>query len=225
MMNSNFWVRSIAVLSLWVSLSLAAFSDDGADKTGSSEVTIDATTAQNLGIKVAPVQRQKLPVEIVATGQIELLPNQKVEITSPVKGQGWQLLVQPGAKVKAGQAVATITLAKKNEIGASLQQAQTELQLAQESYRRIYQIAKADREQALSKLAAAQSRLNQEQQLVRGRDSLQVARTNYQRQRQISKAEIDVARYAVSLAQENYQRDLGAVAAGYGTRQIGRAHV
>ena len=219
MMNSNFWVRSITVLSLWVALSLAAFSDDSAGKTGNSEVTIDAPTAQNLGIKVAPVQRQKLPVEMVVTGQIELLPSQKVEITSPIKGQGLQLLVQPGAKVKAGQAVATITPVKKNEVVASLSQAQTELQLAQESYRRIYQIAKADREQALSQLAAAQSRLNQEQQLLRGGDSLQVARTNYQRQRQISQAEIDVARYAVNLAQENYQRDLGAVAAGYGTRQ------
>jgi membrane fusion protein, heavy metal efflux system len=241
-MNSNFCAKSIAVLSLlsiWVSFSPAAFSHGGHNhggemggegKTGSSEVTIDAATAKNLGIKVAPVQRQKLPIEIVATGQIELLPNQKVEITSPIKGKILQLLVQPGAKVKTGQAVATMTSPelgdlrvasqeKKNEAVASLQQAQAELQLAQEGYRRIDQIAKADREQAFSQLAAAQSRLSREQQLVKSGALVQVAKTNYQRQKQISKAEIDAAQYAVNFAEENYQRDLNSAAAGYGTKQ------
>lgn len=241
-MNSNFCARSIAVLSLLsilVSFSPAAFSHGGHShggemggegKTGSSEVTIDTATAQSLGIKVAPVQRQKLPVEIVATGQIELLPNQKVEVTSPIKGKILQLLVQPGTKVKVGQAVATMTSPelgdlrvasqeKKNEAVASLQQAQAELQLAQEGYRRIDQIAKADREQALSQLTAAQSRLSREQQLVKSGALVQVAKTNYQRQKQISKAEIDAAQYAVNFAAENYQRDLSSAAAGYGTKQ------
>jgi membrane fusion protein, heavy metal efflux system len=241
-MNPNFCARSIAVLSLlsiWVSFSPAAFSHGshshggeigGEGKAGSSEVTIDAATAKSLGIKAAPVQRQKLPVEIVATGQIELLPNQKVEITSPIKGKILQLLVQPGAKVKTGQAVATMTSPelgdlrvasqeKKNEAVASLQQAQAELQLAQEGYRRIDQIAKADRQQALSQLAAAQSRLSREQQLVKSGALVQVAKTNYQRQQQISKTEIDAAQYAVNFAAANYQRDLNSVAAGYGTKQ------
>jgi membrane fusion protein, heavy metal efflux system len=242
MMNSNFFAKSIAVLSLlsiWVSFSPAAFSHGGHNhggemggegKTGSSEVVIDTATAQSLGIKVAPVQRQQLPVEIVATGQIELLPNQKVEVTSPIKGKILQLLVQPGTKVKAGQALATMTSPelgdlrvasqeKKNEAVASLQQAQAELQLAQEGYRRIDQIAKADREQALSQLAAAQSRLSREQQLVKSGALVQVAKTNYQRQKQISKAEIDAAQYAVNFAAENYQRDLNSATAGYGTKQ------
>jgi membrane fusion protein, heavy metal efflux system len=241
-MNPNFCAKSIAVLSLlslWVSFSPAAFSQGGHNhgaslggkgKTGSSEVTINAATAQSLGIKVAPVQRQKLPIEIVATGQIELLPNQKVEITSPIKGKILQLLVQPGAKVKAGQAVATMTSPelgdlrvasqeKKNEAVASLQQAQAELQLAQEGYRRIDQIAKADREQALSQLAAAQSRLSREQQLVKSGSLVQVAKTNYQRQQQISKTEIDAAQYAVNFASERYQQDIKLANSGAGTRR------
>jgi membrane fusion protein, heavy metal efflux system len=241
-MNPNFCAKSIAVLSLlslWVSFSPAASSQGGHNhgaslggkgKTGSSEVTIDAATAQSLGIKVAPVQRQKLPIEIVATGQIELLPNQKVEITSPIKGKILQLLVQPGAKVKAGQAVATMTSPelgdlrvasqeKKNEAAASLQQAQAEFQLAQEGYRRIDQIAKADREQALSQLAAAQSRLSREQQLVKSGALVQVAKTNYQRQQQISKTEIDAAQYAVNFASARYQQDIKLANSGAVTRR------
>jgi membrane fusion protein, heavy metal efflux system len=241
-MNSNFCARSIALLSLlsiWVSFSPAAFSHGGHNhggemggegKTGSSEVTIDAVTAKSLGIQSSPVQRQKLPVEITATGQIELLPNQKVEITSPIKGKILQLLVQPGAKVKAGQAVATMTSPelgdlrvssqeKKSEAVASLQQAQAELQLAQEGYRRIEQIAKADREQALSQLAAAQARLSREQQLIKSGALVQVAKTNYQRQQQISQAEISAAQYAVNFAAERYQVDLKSAADGIGTKR------
>jgi membrane fusion protein, heavy metal efflux system len=242
MMNSNFFAKSIALLSLlsiWVSFSPAVFSHGGHShgnefggevQAGSKEVTIDAATAQSLGIKAVPVQRQKLPVEIVATGQIELLPNQKVEITSPIKGKILQLLVQPGATVKAGQAVATMTSPelgdlrvsaqeKKNESTASLQQAQAELQFAQEGYRRIEQIAKADREQAQSQLATAQARLTREKQLVKSGALIQVAKTNYQRQQQISKAEISAAQYAVNFAAERYQVDLKSAADGIGTRR------
>jgi membrane fusion protein, heavy metal efflux system len=241
-MNSNFFAKSIALLSLlsiWASFSPAVFSHGGHShgnefggeaQAGSKEVTIDAATAQSLGIKTAPVQRQKLPIEILATGQIELLPNQKVEITSPIEGKILQLLVQPGAKVKAGQAVATMTSPelgdlrvaaqeKKNESTASLQQAQAELQLAQEGYRRIEQIAQADRQQALSQLAVAQARLTREKQLVKGGSLVQVAKTNYQRQQQISKAEIGAAQYAVNFAAERYQVDLKSAANGIGTRR------
>jgi membrane fusion protein, heavy metal efflux system len=232
-MNSNFCAKSIAVLSLlslWISFSPMAFSHDGemvSERKTSSEVTIDEATAQSLGIKVAPVQRQKLPVEIMATGQIEPLPNRKVEIISPIAGKILQLLVQPGTKVKAGQAVATITSPelgdlqaqeKKNEAVANLRRAQAELQLAQEGYRRIDQIAKVDREQALNQLATAQNRLSREQQLINN-GAVQAAKTNYQRQRQTSKAEIDAAQYAVNFAAANYQRDLNSAAAGYGTGQ------
>jgi membrane fusion protein, heavy metal efflux system len=214
-------------MSIGVSFAPSAFSHGshshgnefgGSEKAGSSEVSIDDATAQRLGIKVAPVQKQKLPVEIVATGQIELLPNQKVEITSPIKGKILQLLVQPGSKVKAGQAVATMTSPelsdlrvaaqeKKSEAVASLQQAQAELQLAQESYRKIEQLAKADQEQALSQIAAAQARLSREQQLVKNGAIVQVAKTVYQRQQQISQAEIASAQTEVNVATEEYQQN------------------
>lgn len=227
--------KALALLSLmncWIFLAPAALSHSGhgnefsdKEKNSSSEIKIDTETAQLLGIKVTPVKKQSLKVEIVATGQIELLPNQKVEVTAPIKGKILQLLVQPGSRVKAGQAVATMTSPelgdirvaaqeKKSEAVASLQQAQADLQLAKDSYGKIQQIAKAEQEQALSQLAAAQSRLTREQQLVKKGSIVQVAKTNYQRQQQVSKAEIAAAQIEVNVATERYQKDTELAASG-----------
>ncbi len=227
--------KAFALLSLmncWIFLAPAALSHGGhgnefseKEKTSGSEVKIEAETAQRIGVKVSPVQKQSLKVEIVATGQIELLPNQKVEVTAPIKGKILRLLVQPGARVRAGQAVATMTSPelgdlrvaaqeKKSEAVASLQQAQADLQLAQDSYGKIRQIAKAEQEQALSQLAAAQSRLTREQQLVNKGSIIQVAKTNYQRQQQVSKAEITAAQIEVKVALDRYQKDTELAAGG-----------
>jgi membrane fusion protein, heavy metal efflux system len=222
----------LGLMNLWVFLAPAALSHSGHgnefsshEKPGSSAVKIDNETAQRLGVKVAAVQKQSLKVEIVATGQIELLPNQKVEVTAPIKGKILQLLVQPGARVKAGQAVATMTSPelgdlrvaaqeKKSEAVASLQQAQADLQLAQNSYGKIQQIARAEQEQALSQLATAQSRLLREQQLVKKGALVQLAKTSYQRQQQISKAEVAAAQIEVNVALDRYQKDTELAAGG-----------
>jgi membrane fusion protein, heavy metal efflux system len=230
-----FHPKALALLSLmncWIFLAPAALSHGGhgnefseQEKTGSSEVKIEAETAQRIGVKVVPVQKQSLKIEIMATGQIELPPNQKIEVTAPIKGKILQLLVQPGARVKAGQAVATMTSPelgdlgvaaqeKKSEAVASLQQAQVDLQLAQASYGKIQQIAKAEQEQALSQLAAAQSRLTGEQQLVKKGSVVQVARTSYQRQQQISQAEIAAAQIEVNIDLDRYQKDTVLAAGG-----------
>jgi membrane fusion protein, heavy metal efflux system len=227
--------KALALLSLincWILLAPAALSHGGhgnefsdKEKTGSSEVKIEAETAQRIGVKVSPVQKQSLKVEIVATGQIELLPNQKVEVTAPIKGKILQMLVQPGARIKAGQAVATMTSPelgdlrvaaqeKKSEAVASLQQAQADMQLAQDSYGKIQRIAKAEEAQALSQLAAAQSRLLTEQQLVKRGSIVQVAKTSYQRQQQISKAEISAAQIELNVALDRYQKDAELAAGG-----------
>lgn len=234
-MHISVRTKALALLSLmncWIFLAPAAFSHGGhgnefsdKEKTSSSEIKIDTETAQLLGVKVTPVRKQSLKVEIVATGQIELLPNQKVEVTAPIKGTILRLLVQPGSKVKAGQAVATMTSPelgdirvaaqeKKSEAVASLQQAQADLKLAQDSYGKIQQIAKAEQEQALSQLAAAQSRLTREQQLVKNGSIVQVAKTNYQRQQQVAKAEIAAAQVEVNVALDRYKKDAELAAGG-----------
>ena len=65
-----------------------------------NSIQVDADTAKRLGIKVEPVQRQQLAVGIKTTGQIETLPSQKVEVTTPIPGaKVVELLVEPGVSV------------------------------------------------------------------------------------------------------------------------------
>jgi membrane fusion protein, heavy metal efflux system len=148
------------------------------DGATNPNVQIDTTTAKQIGVQVIAAKKQSLNVQIAATGQIELLPSKKVEVTAPIKGKLIQLLVQPGAKVKAGQILARMSSPELNELRvnsiekraealALLQQAQTDRTLAQRSSSKIVEIATAETNQARSQLAAAQSRLAREQQLVK----------------------------------------------------------
>jgi membrane fusion protein, heavy metal efflux system len=189
------------------------------DGSKSTNVQIEASTAERIGVKVVAAKKQSLNVEIAATGQIELLPSKKVEVTAPIKGKLVQLLVQPGARVKAGQILARMSspelselrvnaLEKRSEAAASLQQAQTDRTLAQQTYRKIVEVATAETKQAHSQLAAAQARLAREQQLVKNGSVVRAAQTSYQRQQQIATAETSAAQTELQLAQERYQKDL-----------------
>lgn len=191
----------------------------GQDGQKSTHVQIDRATAQRIGIQLTAAKKQSLNVEIAATGQIELLPSKKVEITAPIKGKLVQLLVQPGSKVKAGQSLAMMSspelsdlkvtgLEKRAEATASLQQAQTDLNLAQQSYRKIVAVAQAEINQAQSQLASAKSRLSREQQLVKSGSIVRAAQNTYHRQQQIANSEIQAAQTELQLAQERYQKDL-----------------
>jgi membrane fusion protein, heavy metal efflux system len=195
------------------------------DGTKSTNVQIDGATAQQIGIQTVAAKKQSLNVEISATGQIELLPSKKVEVTAPIKGKLVQLLVQPGARVKAGQILATLSSPELNDLRTSsldkratalalLQQAQTDRNLAQQSYQKIVEIATAETNQARSQLTAAQSRLAREQQLVKSGSIVRAAKNSYQRQQQIATAEISSARTELELAQERYQKDLELVKSG-----------
>jgi membrane fusion protein, heavy metal efflux system len=191
----------------------------GQDGQSSTNLKIDQEIAQRLGVLVTAAKKQSLNVEVAATGQIELLPSKKVEVTAPIKGKIVQLLVQPGTKVRAGQALAMMSspelsdlrvvgLEKRSEAVASLQQTQTDLNLAQQSHRKIVAVARAEVSQAQSQLISAQSRLVREQQLVRGGSIVRAAQNTYQRQQQIAKAEIQSAQIELQLAQERYQKDM-----------------
>jgi membrane fusion protein, heavy metal efflux system len=191
----------------------------------STNVQIDAATAKQIGVQTVAAKKQSLNVEIAATGQIELLPSQKVEVTAPIKGKIVQLLVQPGARVKAGQILAKMSSPELNELRTSslekrstaialLQQAQTDRNLAQQSYSKIVEVATAETNQARSQLTAAQSRLAREQQLVKSGSVVRAAKTSYQRQQQIATAEISSAQTELELAQERYQKDVELVKSG-----------
>jgi len=148
-----------------------------ANQTNNS-IQVDAQTAKQLGIKVEPVKRQQLAIGIKTTGQIETLPNQKVEITTPTSGDKVvELLVQPGSVVTKGQPLAVLTSPDLVELRvnsqeklaqgqADLQQAQADFKLAQQNYERYQQIAASEIAQAQSRVAFAQEKYNKDKQLA-----------------------------------------------------------
>ncbi|MGI0485201.1 efflux RND transporter periplasmic adaptor subunit [Pantanalinema rosaneae CENA516] len=140
-------------------------------------IQVDAETAQRLGLKVASVSRQRLAVGIKATGQLEPLPNQQVEVTTPVGGTVMQLLVRPGEVVAAGQPVAIMTspelaelrttaLDRRAEAIAAVQQAEADLRLAQENYRQQQTIAATEVQQARTDVSFAQERYDKDRELL-----------------------------------------------------------
>ena len=143
----------------------------------SAPIQVDSETAKRLGIKIEPVKRQRLAIGIKTTGQIETLPNKKVQVTAPIPGKVVELLVEPGTAVKAGQAVAVVSAPdlvelrvnsqeKRAEGEASLQQAQADLKLAQENLERQQQIATAEIEQASTEVKVAQEKYDRDRDLA-----------------------------------------------------------
>jgi len=154
------------------------FQGGGEATQTAGSIQVDAETAKRLGIKVEPVNKTELAVGIKTTGQIETLPNKKVEVTAPIPGTVVELLVEPGASVKAGQPVALLSSPdlvelrvesqeKRAEAEADLQQAQADLKLAQQNLERQSQIAAADIEQTRTELKVAQEQYDRDRDLVR----------------------------------------------------------
>jgi membrane fusion protein, heavy metal efflux system len=186
---SQMFPLSFAVISvLLLTAPTAVMAGAGHDHSGASSfqggsdanssVNVDTETAQRLGIKTEAVKKQPLALGIRTTGQIETLPNQKVEVTTPIQGaKVVELLVEPGAVVTKGQPVAVVTSPdlvdlrvtsqeKRADAIASLQQAQTDLKLAQQNYQRYLQITDAEVKQAQSQMAFAQEKYSKDQQLA-----------------------------------------------------------
>ncbi|KOP28024.1 RND transporter [Hapalosiphon sp. MRB220] len=143
-----------------------------------NSIQVDADTAKRLGIKIEPVKRQRLAIGIKTTGQIETLPSQKVEVTTPIQGaKVVELLVEPGASVKKGQPVAVVTspdlvtlrVESQDKLAqgqADLKQAEADLRLAQQNYQRYQQIADSEIAQAQSQVDFAQEKYNKDKQLA-----------------------------------------------------------
>lgn len=174
----------LSVILLTTPLSVLAHGGHGNEFQGESSATntpasiqVDAQTAKGLGIKVEPVNKQRLATGIKTTGQIETLPNKQAEVTAPIPGIVTELLVEPGTYVKANQPVAVLAAPELVELGvtsqekkaegqADLQQAQADLKLAQQNYQRYLQIAAAEIAEAQSQLAFAQERYNKDRILA-----------------------------------------------------------
>ncbi|GJD19962.1 hypothetical protein RIVM261_049180 [Rivularia sp. IAM M-261] len=228
-------IASSAILGLLLlTTSTPVIAGAGHDHSGASEfqsggesspVNVDAQTAQRLGIKVEPAKKQALDVGIKTTGQIETLPDQRVDVTAPLTSKVVELLVKPGSKVKKGQPVAVVaspelvelrvgSQAKQADAVAALQKAQADLRLAKENLERQQQISEAEITQAATQLSAAKAQYNRDLTLVNQRSVLKVAQENLKRQQQIATAEIAQATTEVAVATEQYERDKELVEKG-----------
>jgi membrane fusion protein, heavy metal efflux system len=184
----------------------------------SSAITVDAQTVKRLGIKVEPVKNQPLDIGLKTTGQIEILPDQKVEVTAPLTSKVVQLLVKPGSKVTKGQSVAVIaspelanlrveSQGKQADAQGALQKAQVNLQLAQDNLVKQQTISNAEVAQARTKLTATQAQFDRDVSIVNQRGILKVSQSNLKLQQQIANSEITRANTEVTIAQEQYDRD------------------
>ncbi|WNC22069.1 MULTISPECIES: hypothetical protein [unclassified Thermosynechococcus] len=104
------WLRSPLVF-LVLLLPPAAYSHAGHGNefhaptagTGPTAVEVDATTQEQLGLRLETVQPRPLAAILEVTGELVALPNQQAVVTMPVRGTLLRLLVQPGDRVRVGQ--------------------------------------------------------------------------------------------------------------------------
>lgn len=199
-----------------------SFKED-APQTGGA-VKVDGETAKRMGLKVEPVTRQRLPFGVQTTGQIETLPNKRVQVTNPTGGTVIQMFAQPGDKVQAGQAIALIsspdlatlrTEAQDRRTSAvgSVQQAEADLRLAQSNLARQRTIAEKEIQQAKSSLDFARESYTKDQELARQgalpQRNARESQTRFsQAQAEYSRAE---SRLAVSEAQAQLERAQAAL--------------
>ncbi len=191
----------------------------------SGSISIDQATAQQAGIKVAAITPKPLELGLTATGKIELAADRQSLVTAPVSGKVVALLVEPGATVRQGQPLATLTSpeladlristqSKRSELWANYQQAQASLQLAITNYQRYRTIGAAELNRAKDSLTAAQAQYNNDQSLVQSKSVVKAAQENYQRQLAIAKSETAQAQTEVAVAQERYTQDQRLAASG-----------
>jgi cobalt-zinc-cadmium efflux system membrane fusion protein len=147
-----------------------------ADSGSIKRVEVDEAMAKRLGLKIEPANRRQLPFGIKTNGQVEALPNQQVEVTTPVGGTVVRLLVNPGDRVSAGQAVAIMTgselaglrteaLDRRAEAIASVEQADADLRLAQQNLEQQRRIVSANIRQAKTEMSFAQERYDKDREL------------------------------------------------------------
>ncbi len=150
------------------------FSNSG---SGPKPVELDASAAQQVGIKAETVVLKQLAFGIPTTGQIEATPDRKVAVTTPVTGTISQLMVKPGDSVSAGQAVAVLyspelaglgveASTKRAEAEADVRKAQAGLRRSQQNYEQQNKIAAADIQQAKTSLSFAQERYDKDKVLL-----------------------------------------------------------
>lgn len=152
------------------------FQGERATSDAGEPIKVEPEMLKQLGIIVEPVTNRQMDVGLKTTGEIETLPSKRVEVTTPTPGKVVELLVEPGASVRAGQPVAVIAAPelvelrvssqeRKAEAQADFRQAQANFRLAQQNLERQRQIATADIERATTQVNVAQERFDRDREL------------------------------------------------------------
>ncbi len=182
LLTRRFWILMLHILLLVPAEVFAhpGHSDHEFEAQGTAttpeSVQVDPVAGERMGIRVEPVAPGRFSLGIQATGQIETLPNQQVNVTAPLTGTVVRLLVQPGDRVQRGQSLAVLTspdlaelrteaLDRQTESQGAIQTAEAELRLAQRNYERQVQIANAAIRNAETELKLAQERYDRDQEL------------------------------------------------------------
>jgi membrane fusion protein, heavy metal efflux system len=154
------------------------FENKSTTEETSKSIEIDPETAKLMGIIVEPATKKRVDIGLKTTGQIETLPSQQVEVTTPVEGaKVIELLVEPGDIVKLGQPIAVLyspqlvelrvdSQEKRVEAKGDLQQAQADLTSAQQNYEKLSQIANDEIIQARSQLSFAKEKYEKDRELA-----------------------------------------------------------
>ena len=114
-----------------------AESEDGGDGGAREQdpLAMDAQRRAALGIKVAPVVRRSLPVEVTAPGEVEVNLYRTAQITPRIAAQVVARHVQMGQAVKKGEALVTLS-------SVDMARAQGELLVADREWARVKKLGR-----------------------------------------------------------------------------------
>lgn len=144
----------------------------GEHAEGASELTLTAEEAERAGIKVEAMKAQALGETVVVTATIFPDQDRLTRVAPRIEGRITSAPAKLGDRVRAGQALATLDSVEVGETHAALVQAQAELRIAEDGFKRAESLnaeeiiprkdflrAQADRDKARAALRAASARL------------------------------------------------------------------
>lgn len=145
---------------------------EGEHKEGEAELTLTTEEAERAGVKVEEVKAQALGETIVATATIQPDQDRLARVAARIEGRITSVPAKLGDKVRAGQTLATLDSVAVGEAHAALNQAQAELGIADNDFKRAQALiadeiiprkdflrAQAERDKAAAGVRAAADRL------------------------------------------------------------------
>ena len=136
------------------------------------QVELTPEQEDSIGLQVATVAEQSLPITVTATGQVQAAQDRLAHVTTPATGSVTDIFCRLGETVTAGQALASV---KSDTVGqiesdllqatlqnaSDLQQAQLQLNLSHATYQREQKLFR-DRISAKADLEAARTQFEKD---------------------------------------------------------------